>query len=80
MNYSSDFPTTTNALLPYNIGVQTGFVSKVSSDGKNLLYSTHLGGSNYDEIRGIALDGGQNIYVTGLTASSNFTTTSGVYS
>ena len=37
-----------------------------------LIYSTYLGGSNFDSGQGIAVDGWGNAYVTGLTESSDF--------
>jgi hypothetical protein len=40
------------------------------------LYSTFVGGNNDDTGRGIALDPAGNIYVAGLTDSTNFPTSS----
>jgi hypothetical protein len=39
-----------------------------------LVYSTYLGGSNFDSGIGIAVDSQGNAYVTGVTASTNFPT------
>ncbi len=39
-----------------------------------LVYSTHLGGSGDDLGSSIAIDGSNNIYIAGTTASSNFPT------
>jgi len=44
-----------------------------------LTYSTYLGGSDFDQCYGIALDGSGNAYITGETFSSNFPTTSTAY-
>src|SRR5215510_14631843 len=51
------------------------------SDGcpLTLAYSTYLGGSRNDFIRGITTDSQGNIYRTGYTASSDFPTTPGAY-
>src|SRR5207244_6908698 len=56
-------------------GGQEAFVFKMSPDGRNLLYSTYLGGSKDDRGLGIALDGFGNAYVTGTTLSNDFPTT-----
>jgi len=45
----------------------------------SLAFSTYLGGSGDDMIRGIATDSHGNTYLTGYTASSEFPTTPGAY-
>ena len=70
--YSTNFPT----LDPYQTD-QTGndaFVTKLSSGGNSLGYSTYLGGSDDDRGYGIAVDAGDNAYVTGYTLSTDFPT------
>lgn len=70
MTNSTDFPTVT----PYqasNLGVIDGFVSKLSSDGSTLMYSTYLGGSDSDYVTSLAVDGAGSAYVTGGTGSSD---------
>ncbi|MCX6832270.1 MAG: SBBP repeat-containing protein, partial [candidate division Zixibacteria bacterium] len=70
---SSDFP----AKGPYQStlqGLQNAFVTKLSSEGNSLIYSTYLGGGDYDEGYGIAVDGGGNAYVTGYSSSVDFPT------
>jgi len=49
-------------------------ITKLSSDGSAILYSTYLGGSGGDYGLGIAIDPSNNMYVTGYTSSSNFPT------
>jgi Beta-propeller repeat/Cep192 domain 4 len=51
------------------------FVSKISSDGSQLLYSTYLGGNNVDTGNAIAVDSSGNAYVAGQTSSTNFPVT-----
>jgi len=54
-------------------GGSDGFVTKIDPAG--LLYegySTFIGGSGNDDVRGIAVDSGGNAYVTGQTCSANF--------
>src|SRR5262249_42999401 len=55
------------------------FVTKLSTDGSALAYSTFLGGSGADSGDSIAVDGGGNAYVTGQTISPNFPVTPGAF-
>src|SRR5262249_53401688 len=76
--YSTDFPTT-NAFQPTKGGNGlNAFVTKVSSDGSSLVYSSYFGGSGYSDEgdfgRGIAVDGAGNAYLTGSTISADFPT------
>ena len=81
---SSNFPTTTGA---YQMHLATGasynaFIAKLNPAGigmADLLYSTFLGGSDYDYGSGIAIDSIGNAYVTGSATSSNFPTTPGAF-
>jgi hypothetical protein len=70
---SANFPVTTGALqTTFGGGYDDAFVTKLNSTGSALLYSTYLGGSNFDEGHGIAVDTSGNAYVTGLSYSRNF--------
>lgn len=51
------------------------FVLKLNSSGV-LQKFTYLGGNGLDKVNGIAVDGSDNIFVTGQTHSSNFPTAS----
>jgi len=73
---SSDFPTR-NALQPGFGGLQDAFVAKLDWTGA-LIYSTYLGGSNFDQGQAIAVDSSDNMYITGFTNSSNFPTVGAV--
>ena len=53
-------------------GSYDAFITKLSSSGSALSYSTYLGGRSYDSGQGIAVDGSGNSYVTGETRSSDF--------
>jgi RHS repeat-associated protein len=54
---------------------RNAFVSKLSSDGSQLAYSTYLGGVDRgSEANGIALDGSGDAYITGSTSSNYFPT------
>jgi hypothetical protein len=55
------------------------FVTKLNSNGTALIYSTFLGGSNFEWGRAIAVDAAGNAYVAGQTKSSDFPTTGGAF-
>ena len=71
---SSDFPTTPDALQRISRGGTDIAFSQLDSSGSILLYSTLLGGDNTDVANGVALDGAGNVYLTGLTFSSDLPT------
>lgn len=71
---STDFPTL-NAFQGTLQGDQDGYVTKLSSSGSSLIYSTYLGGSaDFDFCYAIAIDSSGAAYVTGFTESNNFPT------
>ena len=76
---SGDFPTTTGAYQTTLNGRDNAFITKLSSDGSSLIYSTYLGGDEATRANGILVDGSDNAHVTGYTASSVFPTTPGAY-
>ncbi|GEM_PF-6338325 len=74
---SSDFPTTTGAFQTvFSTGGpfsgSNGFVTKLTVDGTAQVYSTFLGGSNYNQCEAIAVDAAGDAYVTGITGSTDF--------
>jgi hypothetical protein len=78
-SYSSDFPTTPGAVQgALNDGGFDATVTKLSSTGSSLLYSTYLGGSGNDAATGIAVDPDGNAYITGYTGGE-FPITPGAY-
>ncbi|HUO06426.1 MAG TPA: SBBP repeat-containing protein [Candidatus Binataceae bacterium] len=74
-----EFPTTSTAYQTSLNGYSNAFVAKFSQDGTALAYSTFLGGSNYDQGNGIAVDSAGAAYVTGSSRSSDFPTTPGAF-
>ena len=76
---SSDFPTTAGAFQTTLAGSENAFVAKLNATGSALVFSTYLGGSNYDLGGGIGVDSSGNTYVSGYASSSNFPTTAGAF-
>ncbi len=56
------------------------WIAKLNSTGTKLIYLVYMGGSGNDSGQGIAVDSLGNAYVTGVTSSTDFPTTSGAFS
>ncbi|HKX26874.1 MAG TPA: SBBP repeat-containing protein, partial [Blastocatellia bacterium] len=75
---SLDFPTL-NAFQGgcnsfFGLCLGRAFVTRLSADGSQILYSTYLGGSGPDSGSAITVDRAGHAYVVGETFSSNFPT------
>ncbi len=90
---SDDFPVTPGAyqlargggvcgVSPDIFPCPDAFVAKLNGTGSSLDYSTYLGGSSEEDIRGasIAVDTSGNAYVAGRTNSSDFPTENAIQS
>jgi hypothetical protein len=66
ITYSTDLPIQ-SALQPAHGGQFDAFVAKLSTEGSALVYSTYLGGGDFDWGHGIAVDRVGQAYVTGGT-------------
>lgn len=75
ITYSSDFPSTGDALQPINRGAGDAFITELNPQGSALIYSSYFGGGNMDWGFGIALDPVGGVYISGVTYSQNFPTT-----
>ncbi|MFO0855322.1 MAG: SBBP repeat-containing protein [Planctomycetia bacterium] len=75
---SFNFPTE-KPIYGTNTGSWDAFVTKISTSGTSLSYSTYLGGSYSDHGTGIAVDSVGNAYVKGETYSSDFPTANAMY-
>jgi hypothetical protein len=74
---STSFPLV-SPIQNYQGGIEA-IVVKVGPAGNTVLFSTYLGGTANDDGWGVAVDGTDNIYVTGETASTNFITQNPAY-
>ena len=54
-------------------------LTKLNPAGSALVYSTYIGGSDFDSGGGVTVDGAGNAYVAGGTPSADFPTTAGAY-
>jgi hypothetical protein len=74
------FPTTAGVVQSTG-GGDTPAVTKISADGKNILYSTFIGGTSpvTDIGSDVVVDGAGNAYVTGAQSGGGFTTTPGAF-
>ncbi|MHA1728632.1 MAG: SBBP repeat-containing protein [Promethearchaeota archaeon] len=69
---SSDFPTTFGAFdTSYNGGENDAFLCKLNLHGSSLIFSTFIGGSNYDFGESVFVDANGFVYITGLTYSTH---------
>lgn len=73
---STNFPVV-NAFQGAFGGVIDGFVTRLSSSGAAVSYSTYLGGQGDDRGNDLCVDANGVAYVTGLTTSTDFPTTGG---
>jgi hypothetical protein len=71
---SDSFPTTVGAFDRTQNGGMDGFVAKLNSAG-SLVYSTYVGGLNFDFAASIAVDASGSAYIGGTTSSANFPAT-----
>ena len=67
---STDFPLVGQAQA--FAGVQDAFVTRMSASGATLLYSTYLGGSEFDAVYGVGLTPAGEMTVGGWTESPDF--------
>jgi hypothetical protein len=76
---STNYDITPGAFQTTNGGSWDVFVTKLNSTGTALIYSTYIGGSDYDEVYGIAIDDSGNAYITGETNSTDYDITPGAF-
>ncbi|MDG6225194.1 MAG: fibronectin type III domain-containing protein [Candidatus Thermoplasmatota archaeon] len=76
---STDYPITSGAYNTTYKGWGDVFVTKINPTGSSLIYSTFIGGSEDEWAEAIGLDPYGNVYVTGVTCSQDYPTTSGAF-
>jgi hypothetical protein len=76
---SLNFPTSPVSFDTTHNGQFDAFLSKVSTDGSEVIFSTYLGGENSDFGYGIAVDDDGCAFVAGSTESPDFPTTSDAF-
>jgi hypothetical protein len=70
------FPTTTGCYNPTsNGGGDDIFITNLNSTGTACIYSTYIGGSGYDEAYALTIDANDNAYITGVSTSTNYPST-----
>ena len=74
---SPDFPTTENAYQRTHGGDRDIFVSKLTPDGSELVYSTYIGTAMRDVGERIRLDTNGEAYIAGSSRGADFPTTPG---
>ena len=78
VTFSADFPVTVGAYQTALAGSSDAFITKLSSDGSSLVFSTYLGGSGADTGNAITLDSSGHVLIAGATSSADFPTTPSV--
>jgi hypothetical protein len=76
---SADYPTTSDAFDRTYGGSGDAFLSRLSADGRTLVWSSYLGGTAGDGGWEIVQDPEQHFIVTGPTRSADFPVTPGSY-
>jgi hypothetical protein len=71
---STNFPLLNEYQSAHGGGDYDAFITKFSSAGNNLIYSTYLGGSDTDSAYGITVDSSGSAYVAGDTRSTDLPT------
>ena len=74
--WSTDFPVTSDAFAGSNNGNQDIWVMKLSPQNGTVVYCSYLGGAVNDTVTQMVVDANGVMYLTGVTASGNYPTTS----
>jgi hypothetical protein len=78
--HSTNYPTTPNAFdTTHDINNYDAFVTKINSFATSIIFSTYLGGNDWDESKDLAVDSAGNVYVTVETSSTDYPITPGAF-
>lgn len=80
--FSTDIQLGGYSFNSLNAGNEDVFVMKLNPSAPAdsvILYSSYIGGAGNDDPRAMTIDADSNVYVTGVTTSGDFPTTSGAY-
>lgn len=76
---STNFPTSSDAYDQTHNGDSDVFITGLDVSGTILIYSTFIGGTNWESSYDISLDEHRNVYLTGDTSSPDYPVTSNSY-
>lgn len=78
--YSGNLPVTDGSILNLNSGSgnDDGYIAGVNATGTAFIQMRYIGGSSGDLATGVSIDGSGNIYISGITISSDLPVTAGV--
>ncbi|MFX0152464.1 MAG: SBBP repeat-containing protein [Candidatus Hodarchaeota archaeon] len=65
---ASDF-LVKNAYQENKSGATDAFITKITPDGQNVIFSTYFGGTSDDQIKRVTIDKNDNIIIIGVTSS-----------
>ena len=80
MTSAANFPATAPPAMSHGRDGGDAFVVKLNATGDQFLYATYIGGSDYEQPAGLAVDGDGNVYLAGQTYSWDFPTLNGIQS
>jgi hypothetical protein len=76
---SNNFPTSTGSYQQTIHSVQDLYITKLNSNGQNIIFSTFIGGPWSEFGSDITIDKYGNSYITGITGGGGYPTTSGAF-
>ncbi|NNE08701.1 MAG: hypothetical protein HKN20_09085 [Gemmatimonadetes bacterium] len=77
--FSTNFPTTVGVYQTNDAGNADVFVSRFDPTGSNLIFSTYLGGSDFEDGQAVDVADDGTIFVAGKTRSADFPTSINAY-